>query len=108
MKRRSSASSSPRRVPSRSNAPTLPWHSLAGKHIWVTGGAGHLGSPITQALDQAGAQVLCIDLGERADALIRSAGLKNTQAASWTANHADDIAPEITRLSRKHGAPDGL
>jgi NAD(P)-dependent dehydrogenase (short-subunit alcohol dehydrogenase family) len=102
MKRRSTASSSARRTSA------LPWHNLAGKRIWVTGGAGHLGSPITIALDQAGARVLCIDLGDRAEALIRSARLKNTRAASWTANEATEIPEEVERLSRKHGAPDGF
>ena len=38
------------------------WHSLEGKTIWVTGGAGYLGSAITRELDAVAERVLCIDL----------------------------------------------
>jgi NAD(P)-dependent dehydrogenase (short-subunit alcohol dehydrogenase family) len=31
--------------------------SLEKKTIWITGGAGHLGAPITEALDAQGANV---------------------------------------------------
>jgi NAD(P)-dependent dehydrogenase (short-subunit alcohol dehydrogenase family) len=87
---------------------TQPWHSLADKKIWITGGAGHLGAPITAALDQAGARTVCIDLNQRADALIASAGLKNTVAVSFDANNADTMAVQIERLANEHGAPDGV
>lgn len=32
------------------------------KTIWVTGGSGYLGTPITTALDAAGAKTICIEL----------------------------------------------
>ena len=45
---------------------------LVGKTIWVTGGAGYLGAPITAALDRAAARTLCFDLGDKPHALARS------------------------------------
>lgn len=89
-------------------ATTQPWHALANKRIWITGGAGHLGAPITTALDQAGARTVCIDLNRRADELIATAGLKNTVAASFDANNAETVASQVERLSQEHGAPDGV
>lgn len=98
MKRRSTSSRSSQR----------PWHSLAGKNIWITGGAGHLGTPITRALDEAGARVLCIDLEDRAEKLVRSARLKNTRGSTWAVRDSAEIPAEVARLTRKHGVPDGL
>jgi NAD(P)-dependent dehydrogenase (short-subunit alcohol dehydrogenase family) len=87
---------------------TTPWHSLARKRIWITGGAGHLGAPITTALDQAGAHTVCIDLNNRADALVASAGLKNTVPVSFDANNAELVAANVQRLAELHGVPDGV
>jgi nucleoside-diphosphate-sugar epimerase len=47
--------------------------SLAGKQIWVFGGAGYLGQPAVKLLVAAGASVLCIDLEGRAQQYIESA-----------------------------------
>ncbi len=98
--------------PSSRSAPDpsgpAPWHTLAGKRIWITGGAGHLGTPITLALDQAGARVVCIDLGDRADQLVRTAGLKNTRAVAWNVSEAGRVAEAVDRLGRDHGTPDGV
>ena len=105
--KRHPTSRSPDPAPSPAIRP-VPWHTLAGKRIWITGGAGHLGTPITLALDDAGAHVVCIDLDGRADTLVRTAGLKNTLPASWNVNNASRVAEETARLCRDHGAPDGV
>jgi len=84
------------------------WHTLAGKRIWITGGAGYLGTPITVALDQAGARAVCIDLNGRANELVRAAGLKNAHAVTWNVNDADSVAETVDRLCREHGTPDGV
>ena len=55
-----------------------PWHSLEGKTIWVTGGAGYLGSAITLELDAQCAKVICFDLPGRAEALVQQHQLSRT------------------------------
>jgi len=91
-----------------SAANPLPWHSLAGKNIWVTGGAGHLGSTVIRALDAAGARTLCIDLPGRSEALIREHRLTRTSAAGIDLAVIEAI-PEFVQASvRQYGVPDGL
>jgi NAD(P)-dependent dehydrogenase (short-subunit alcohol dehydrogenase family) len=89
-------------------APTAPWHSLAGKRIWVTGGAGHLGTPIIEALDGAGARGVCIDIDGRAEALVAARGLRSTSAVSLNVCDAEALAGNVAQLIREHGVPDGL
>lgn len=81
---------------------------LADKTIWVTGGAGYLGSAITRALDTAGANVLCLDLPGKAAALVASAGLERTVALELDVNDAAALPSAVARLVATHGAPDGL
>ena len=105
--KRHPTSYSPDPAPSPAIRPA-PWHTLAGKRIWITGGAGHLGTPITLALDEAGARVVCIDLDGRADTLVRTAGLKNPLPVSCNVNKASRVVEETARLCRDHGVPDGV
>lgn len=106
MKRHSSSLSLDSVPPSETRP--APWHALAGKRIWITGGAGHLGTPITTALDRAGAHIVCIDLAGRADILVKTAGLKNTRPVSMDVNDAGRVERHTTRLCREHGVPDGV
>jgi len=85
-----------------------PWHSLAGKNIWVTGGAGYLGSAITAALDAECAQVLCFDLPGKAEALVREAKLTRTVPLALDINHAAGLPATIEALVAAHGLPDGV
>ena len=85
-----------------------PWHSLAGKRIWVTGGAGYLGAPITAQLDAEGAQVLCIDREGRADALVRDQALKRTEPRSWDVSDPLTLPAQVADAVAAHGVPDGL
>lgn len=85
-----------------------PWHSLAGKTIWITGGAGHLGSPVTAALDAAGAKVICFDLSDRAAALVQSRGLTRTLARSLDVTAVDTLPAAIDAVISEHGVPDGV
>jgi hypothetical protein len=68
-----------------------PWHSLEGKTIWVTGGAGYLGSAITIALDAECAKVLCFDLPGRAEALVSEQKLARTRPLSLDINNAAQL-----------------
>lgn len=82
--------------------------SLTGKKIWVTGGAGYLGSAITLALDAEGAETLCIDLPGKAAALIESAGLKHTKAIDQNIFEVDKLEAFVEKTVAEHGIPDGV
>lgn len=87
---------------------TPAWHSLEGKKIWITGGAGYLGTPIIQALDRAGAHSVCIDLDGRAKALVRSNRLRHTVPVSFNVCDATLVGERATQLIHEHGVPDGI
>lgn len=76
--------------------------------IWVVGGAGYLGSPIVRALDQAGAQVICIDLPGRAQALVEEAGLTRTKAEQFDINDTSAIPAYGAELVSRYGRPSGI
>lgn len=82
--------------------------SLAEKTIWVTGGAGHLGAPITAALDGAARQVVCFDLAGKAEALVRQRALARTIPMSADVNAADGLEALVEATVERHGVPDGL
>ncbi len=85
-----------------------PWHSLAGKKIWVTGGAGYLGSAITRALDAEGAEVICMDLAGRGEALIKEHQLKNTTALAVDLTNAEAAPGLVESTIARFGVPDGV
>jgi NAD(P)-dependent dehydrogenase (short-subunit alcohol dehydrogenase family) len=82
--------------------------TLAGKLIWITGGAGYLGSAITRALDTEGAKVLCLDLPGRAEALVREHGLQSTVPVTLDVNDAAALPAALDGLVAAHGLPDGV
>jgi NAD(P)-dependent dehydrogenase (short-subunit alcohol dehydrogenase family) len=81
---------------------------FTGKSVWITGGAGYLGSAITRALDAQGARVLCLDLPGKAAALVAEHGLKNTVPLALDVNDAVSLPAAITDLIAAHGLPDGV
>ncbi len=82
--------------------------SLEQKTIWVTGGAGYLGSPITVALDAAGAKVICIELPGRAEKLVHENGLQRTIPVSLDITDLAAQRATLAQLLAAHGAPRGL
>lgn len=84
------------------------WHALSGKKLWVTGGAGHLGSAITLAADAEGAEVLCLDLPGKAEALVKQHGLNHTTPIPINLTDAAAVPDVVDKLIAKHGAPDGV
>ena len=86
----------------------LPTDSFQNKTIWVTGGAGYLGSPITAALDAAGAKTLCLELPGRAEALVRERELKRTIPVSLDLTDLAAQRATVQQLIAEHGVPDGL
>jgi len=85
-----------------------PWHSLEGKTIWVTGGAGYLGSAITLELDAQCAKVVCFDLPGRAEALVQQHQLSRTVPLSLDINDPGALPGIVDRTVQAHGLPDGL
>jgi NAD(P)-dependent dehydrogenase (short-subunit alcohol dehydrogenase family) len=84
------------------------WSSLEGKTIWVTGGAGHLGSAITAALDAAAAKVVCIDLPGRAESLVRERGLTRTTPLAIDFADTTALLAFLERTMAEHGVPEGV
>lgn len=84
------------------------WHSLSDKTIWVTGGAGYLGSAITEELDRHAKRVLCFDLPGKAEAFVAEKKLTRTVAVGADLSDAVGIAERIPALLAEHGTPDGL
>lgn len=82
--------------------------SLSGKTIWVTGGAGHLGAPITAALDAAGAQVFCFDLDGRAERMVDEQKLGRTTGLTADFSDAAALPARMDELVTRHGVPDGI
>lgn len=81
---------------------------LTGQDHWVIGGAGYLGQPVVKLLATLGARVLCVDMADRAENFIESAGLRGrVDAASLDVNDATAtqrfISNQITRRSTPHG-----
>ncbi len=85
-----------------------PWYSLSGKTIWVTGGAGYLGTPITAALDAECAKVVCFDLAGKAEALVAEKKLTRTVPVTLDVNDAAGLPAAIETQVARHGVPDGV
>lgn len=83
-------------------------NSPKDKIVWITGGAGYLGTPTTKALDQCCAKVLCIDLPGKAAALVAEAKLQHTVPVELDVNNAAALPAAIADLISEHGVPDGL
>ncbi len=85
-----------------------PWYSLAGKSVWVTGGAGYLGSAITAALDRECDKVVCFDLPGRAEAFVRDRQLTRTVPRSLDINDAAGLPAALEAAITEHGLPDAV
>jgi NAD(P)-dependent dehydrogenase (short-subunit alcohol dehydrogenase family) len=85
-----------------------PNDSFQNKIIWVTGGAGYLGAPITEALDAAGATTICIELPGRAEKLVQERSLKRTIPVALDITNLAEQRKTVQELIAKHGVPHGL
>src|SRR6185503_10831334 len=82
--------------------------SFQNKVIWVTGGAGYLGSPITAALDAAGAKTVCLELPGKAEKLVSERSLARTIPVSLDVTDLAAQRAAVPRIIAEHGVPDGL
>lgn len=85
-----------------------PNASFRDKLIWVAGGAGYLGAPITAALDEAGARVICLELPGRADALVHERKLTRTVPVALDITDLAAQRETVRQLLAEHGTPHGL
>ena len=82
---------------------------LQQKNIWVIGGAGYLGQATVKLLNSYNANVLCIDVENRAQDFINTAGLeKNVTAAAFDINNTGAIPGFVKEQAALHGLPHGL
>ena len=89
-------------------SPVNPF-ALDGRGVWVFGGAGHLGRGVVALLAAMGARVLCVDLENRAEEFVQSAGLKGrVTPAALDVNCEDGVAAFVGQQIAGHGVPHGL
>lgn len=83
--------------------------SLTGKHIWVFGGAGYLGQATIKLLVDAGAEVLCIDLEDRAQQFIDIQQLTGkVSALNFNVHHCHLIKEFVGTTINQYNVPHGL
>lgn len=83
--------------------------SLKGKTVWVAGGAGYLGQATVKMLLDAGAQVLCIDLADRALQFAQSMpGYTGLSAATLDVRDGAAVKQFVAENIAASGIPDGL
>jgi NAD(P)-dependent dehydrogenase (short-subunit alcohol dehydrogenase family) len=85
-----------------------PARDLSGQTIWVTGGAGYLGSAVVRNLDAECAKIICIDLPGKAEAMVTEHGLQHTVPVTLDVNNAGTLPGAIDALVAEHGLPDGV
>lgn len=90
------------------NSEINPIIDLRNKSIWVFGGAGYLGQATTTVLRSAGARILCIDLGDRAEKFVHAAGLPDVVPATFDVRDIDSIETFVSRQIKSHGVPHGI
>lgn len=83
--------------------------SLENKNIWILGGAGYLGQAVTKLIFAMEAQILCLNLGDRAHDFVRSSNFEG-KVVGDTLDVSDlyVIDSQIDLLIKKYGVPDGL
>lgn len=84
---------------------------LGRRDVWVFGGAGYLGHAVVAQLLQMGARVLCVDLPDRAAAMLEKMGLAgngNVTAASLDAADVGALEAFVEEQCAERGVPQGL
>ncbi len=78
------------------------------KTVWIFGGAGYLGAPISEALDRCCAKVVCFDLPGRAGALVREKSLSRTVACDLDIAQTESLEASLDAVIAQEGIPDGM
>ncbi len=89
-------------------SPILPF-DLSQQRLWVFGGAGHLGRAVVRLLARLQAQVLCVDLEERAAQFVREEALHaQVHPASLDVGDTTAAAAFVQEQLTARGVPHGL
>lgn len=81
---------------------------LTEKEIWIFGGAGYLGSALTEALDGLCRKVVCVDLAEKAEALVQEKSLQRTRPYTFDVSRIDELEAFLDQTVEKEGVPAGV
>jgi NAD(P)-dependent dehydrogenase (short-subunit alcohol dehydrogenase family) len=82
---------------------------LAGKNVWVFGGAGYLGRAVVRLLAQMQARVLCVDMEQRAQQFLTEENLHPAVApASLDVTDVGAMQAFVAEQVAAQGVPDGL
>lgn len=88
---------------------TTTLFDLKDRLIWVAGGAGYLGQAVVKALAAAGAQVLCLDLDDKAAAFVSGENLSDRVYPLSCDLNRTDLLPEFVKAqTERFGPPHGL
>ncbi|QKJ32635.1 SDR family oxidoreductase [Mucilaginibacter mali] len=82
--------------------------SLAGKDIWVAGGAGYLGQATVELLLKAGAKVLCIDLEDRAQQFAKTLDNPNITPIALDVRNGEAVKAFVAAQCKERGLLQGL
>ncbi len=81
---------------------------FGGKLIWVIGGAGYLGQAIVSLLNQYGARIVCIDIGNKAKEFVEVSRLDRVEPVTVDINNTEMLAGFVKEMVSRFGVPDGL
>jgi NAD(P)-dependent dehydrogenase (short-subunit alcohol dehydrogenase family) len=82
---------------------------LQGKVFWVLGGAGYLGSAVVKVLADAGARVICADLGEKSKVFVQENGISpQVIPVSLDLTKEDQVEDFVSVLTNTLGIPTGV
>lgn len=82
---------------------------LAGRDLWVFGGAGYLGQSVVSQLAAMQARVLCADLADKAQTFVESAGLHSrVTPVSLDVNDIAATKAFVEQQLAARGTPQGI
>ena len=88
---------------------TPPPFDLADLDLWIFGGAGYLGQSVVSSLAAMRARVLCVDLADKAQCFVESAGLlAQITPASLDANDTSATESFVEEQITTRGVPHGI
>ncbi|HEY2574397.1 MAG TPA: SDR family oxidoreductase [Verrucomicrobiaceae bacterium] len=83
--------------------------ALDGRDVWVFGGAGYLGRAVVSLLASMNAQVLCVDLEQRAKEFVEDDGLQpRVTSASLDVGDTRAVAAFLEEQMINRGVPHGM
>jgi NAD(P)-dependent dehydrogenase (short-subunit alcohol dehydrogenase family) len=89
--------------------PVPPAFDLAGRDLWIFGGAGYLGQSVISLLAAMQARVLCVDLGDNAEKMVERLDLPGSVTPA-TLDASDTAATDafVGEQLAARGTPHGL